>query len=156
MLGTILLLAHYCFEQCLWNIPTPLDQVLDGCIVHMHVKIDTLCEQRWPPEQQPGKKSGHMLYLLCHQGPLRTVCMQQDSDYMCLWPDYHLHHDTTKHSYSGVVKESTGEWNGILLSSFMKVGSVCMKIMDVHMCSVDLMWWLSVTICHIWCFCRVR
>ena len=34
------------------------------------------------PRQQPG----HMLHLLCHQGPLGIVCMQQDSDYVCLWP----------------------------------------------------------------------
>ena len=34
-------------------------------------QIDACCEQRWPPEQHPGKKSEHML----HQGPLGTVCL---------------------------------------------------------------------------------
>ena len=40
----------------------------------MHAKRDALCEQWWPSQQHPGKKSRHMLYLLCHQGPLITVC----------------------------------------------------------------------------------
>ena len=86
----------------------------------------------------PGKKSGHMLHLLCHQDPLGTVCLQQDSDYVCVWPGYHLHHDTANHGYSGIVKESTGEWNGALLSSAMRVGSVCILVMDVHVYGVDL------------------
>ena len=57
---------------------------------------------------------------------------------MCIWPGYHLHHDTAKHGYSGVVKGLTGEWNGALLSSVMQIGSICMKVMDVHMYGVDL------------------
>ena len=126
------------FRSDLRNIPTSVDQVLDGRVVQTHVKIDVLCEQRWPPEQYSGKKSGHMLHLPCHQGPLRTVCLQQDSDHVCLWPGYHLHHDTAKHGYSGVVKESTGEWNDAILSSVMSVGSVCMQLMNVHVYGVDL------------------
>ena len=101
---------HVAFSSGLRNIPTPVDQVLDGRIVQMHVKIDALCKQWWLPEQHPGKKSMHMLHMLRHQGPLGTVCLQQDSDHVCLWPGYHIHHDTAKHSCSGVVKESTGEW----------------------------------------------
>ena len=82
-----------------------------------------------------------MLHLLCHQEPLGTVCLQQDSDHVCLWPDYHLHHDTAEHSYSGVMKEFTGEWNGALLSSvmLMRIGSVYIRVMDIHMCGIDLM-----------------
>ena len=49
---------------------------------------------------------------------------------MCLWPGCNLYHDTAKRGYSGVVKESTGEWNGALLSSVMRVGSVCMYASD--------------------------
>ena len=67
----------------LWNIPTLVDQVLDRRLVQMHVKIDALSEQRWPPEQHSKKKSDHMLHLLCHQGPLGTVCLQQDSNLVC-------------------------------------------------------------------------
>ena len=122
----------------LWNIPTSVDQVLDGRIVQMHVKIDALCEQWWPPKQHLGKKSGHMLHLLCHKGPLGTVYLQQNSDHVCLWPGYHLHHDTAKHDYSDVVKESTGEWDDALLSSVMRVGSVCMLVMVAHVYGVDL------------------
>ena len=94
-----------------------------------------LCEQRWPPEHHLGKKS---LHLLCHQEPLGTVYLQQDSDHVCLWPGYHLHHDTAKHGYSGVVKKQTGEWNGALLLLVMRVGSICMRVMDVHVYGVDL------------------
>ena len=36
------------------------------------------------------------------------------------------------------MKKSTGEWNGALLSSVMRVGSVCMRAMDVHMYGIDL------------------
>ena len=75
-----------------------------------------------------------MLHLLCHQGPLGTICLQQDSGHVCLWPGYHLHHDTIKHGHSGVVKESTGEWNDAVL----RVVSVCLQVMDVHVYSVDL------------------
>ena len=58
---------------------------------------------------------------------------------MYLWPGYNSHHETSKHGYSGVVKELTGEWNGTLLSSVMRVGSVCMQLMDVHMYGIDPM-----------------
>ena len=130
-----------CSAQCissLWNISTSVCQVLDGRVVQTHVKTDTLCEQRWPPEHHPGKKSGHTLYLQCHQGTLGTVCLQKDSNHVFLWPCYHLHHDTVKHGYTGIMKESTGGWDGALLSSVMRVGSVCMRVMDVHVYGVDL------------------
>ena len=137
MLGTVYRWCVADFSSDLWNIPTPIDQVLDGHIVQSHVKIDALCEQWWLPKQHPGKKSRHMLHLLCHQGLLGSVCLQQDSDHVCLWPGYHLHHDTTKHDYSGVLKEFSGDWNGALLSSVMRVGSVCMRVMDIHVFSID-------------------
>ena len=57
---------------------------------------------------------------------------------MFLWPRHHLQYDTAKHGYSGVVKESTGEWKGALLSSLMRVGSVLLRVMDVHVYGVDL------------------
>ena len=50
----------------------------------------------------------------------------------------YLHHETAKHGYPGIVKEATGEWNGILLSSVMRLGSVCMRVKDVHVYSIDL------------------
>ena len=163
---TVSRLCVAAFSSGLWNIPTPLDQVLDGRMVQMLVKIDTLCEQQWLPKQ-----------LLCHEGPLETICLQQDSDHMCIWPDYHLHHDIGKHGYSGILTESTGEWNGALLSSVIRVGSVCMWVMDVHVYIVDLMSIIFqsafahdtqalpqascyggtpvTTRGHIWCSCRV-
>ena len=123
------------FNSGLWNIPSLIDQVLDSHVVHMHVKIDAMCKQQWSHSE---KKSGHMLHLLCHQGPLRTVCLLQDSNHMCLWSGFHLYQDTTKHGYSDVMKESTGKWNDTLLSSVMRVGSVCMQEMDIHVYCIDL------------------
>ena len=92
-------MAHFLY------IPTPVDKVLDGRVVQTHVNIDASFEQWWLPEQYPRKKCGHNLHLLCRQGSLGTVCLQQKSDHVCLWPAYHLHHDNAKHSYSGLVKE---------------------------------------------------
>ena len=47
-------------------------------------------------------------------------------------PLYHLHHDTAKQGYSGVMKESTGERNGTLLSSVMRIDSVYMLVTNIH------------------------
>ena len=57
---------------------------------------------------------------------------------MWLWPGYNLHQDTAKHG-SGVVKVLTGEWNDALLSSVMRVGFVCMRVMDIHVYGIDLL-----------------
>ena len=48
---------------------------------------------------------------------------------------FHLHHDTAKLGYS-VVKESTGQWNGAVLSSVMRVDSVCMRVVNVNVYGV--------------------
>ena len=96
---------------------------------------------------------------------------------MCLWPGYHLHQNTTKHGYSGVMKElKRVEWRCVVFSD--DLGSVCVRVMDVHLYSVDLvtiifwsaftydiqappqaLWcegpWIR-TYSHIWCFCRVN
>ena len=179
MLGTMYRWCVAAFSSDLWNVPTSIDHVLDGHIIQMHIKIDTLCKQWWPPKQHSGKKSGHMLlHLLCHRGPLLTICLHQDSDHVCLWPGYCLHHDTAKHSYSGVVIELTGELNDALLCSVMRVGPVCMRVMNVNVYGIDLVniiFWSAFphdtqappqaswcggppvsTRCHIWCFCRVK
>ena len=42
-----------------------------------------------------------------------------------------------EHHYSGVMVKSTGEWNGALLSTVMRVCSVFMWVMDLHMYSID-------------------
>ena len=47
-----------------WCAAAFCDQVLDGHKVQMHIKIDALCKQQWPPKQHPGKNSGYMLHLL--------------------------------------------------------------------------------------------
>ena len=134
MLGTMYRWCVAAFSSGLWNIPTPVDQVLDGRVIQTHVKIDAFCEQRWPTKQYLGKKSGHMLHLLCHQGPLGTVCLQQDSDQVWLWPGYHLHHDidTVNHGYSGVVKESTRVvWCSVV---FGDESRFCLYASDGHTC----------------------
>ena len=53
MLGTMYRWCVDAFNTGLWNIPTPVDQVLHGRVIQTHVKIDTLFEQWWPPEQHP-------------------------------------------------------------------------------------------------------
>ena len=63
------------------------------------------------------KKSRQMLHLLCYQGPLGTVCFQQDSDQVFLWPGYHLHHGTAKHSYGALVSWKSRLTNSLALSN---------------------------------------
>ena len=125
-----------CFQQ--WSVEhshthRPGSGWLHSTHIHTHqyrhiVQAVVLPEQHW------GKKFRSLLHLLCHQGPIGTICLQQDSDHVCLWPGYHLHHHTTKHGYSGIMKE----WNGSLLSSMMRIGSVFMQVMDVHVYGIDL------------------
>ena len=117
-------------SSCLLYIPTHVDRVLDGHIVQTHVKIETLCVQQWPPKQNLGKKLRHMLHLLCHQGQLGTVCS----------PAFRSRVPLARLPFiSGYHPErllwSTGEWNGALLSSVMRVGSLCMwvQVYDVHL-----------------------
>ena len=59
-------------------------------------------------------------------------------NHVCLWIGYQLLYDAVRHGYFGVVKESTGEWKGALFSSVMRVGSVCVRRIDVHLYGVDL------------------
>ena len=68
MSGTLYPWCVAAFSNGTWNIPTLVNQVLDGRLVQTYVNINALCEQRWSPEQHPEKKSGHMLHLLFHQG----------------------------------------------------------------------------------------
>ena len=66
MLGIMYRWCVAAFSSDLWNIPTQVDQVMDGRVAQTNVNIDALCQQIWPPEQHEGKKSEHMLHLLCH------------------------------------------------------------------------------------------
>ena len=45
MLVTMYQWCVVAFSSDLWNIPTLVDQVLDGRVIQAHVKIDALCEQ---------------------------------------------------------------------------------------------------------------
>ena len=130
------------------------------------------------PEHHPEKKSGHMLHLLYHQGPLGTICLQQDSDHVCLWPGYHLNHDTVKYGYSGVVKESTGRvvWRSVVITDetrfclYSSEGRTrvrrrfgerhlteCIGPRHTGSTSVFMVWRPSVTTRgDILCFCRVK
>ena len=44
MLGTVYRWCVAAFSSVLWNILTPVGQVLDGRVVQTHVKIDALCK----------------------------------------------------------------------------------------------------------------
>ena len=158
------------FNSGLWNIATPIEQVLDGRVVQTHVKINALCKQRWPSQQHPRKNSGHVLHLLCHQGPLGPVACSRTQNTSASGQDTTLYHETAKHGYSGVVKESTGcDENMLCLYA-------CMRVLDIHVHGVDLVsvifrsafahdtqappqasWCVGaivITRGRIWCFCR--
>ena len=105
-----------CWAQCISGVLL-LSEVVCGIFPHpqMHIKMDTL----WPSEQHPGKKC-------C------TCCVTKDN-----WEPSACSRTQitcpsgkattyTKHGYSG------GKWNGTLLSSVMREGSVCVQVMDIH------------------------
>ena len=47
---------------------------------------------------------------------------------MCLWPGYHLHHDTAKHGYSGVVRVKWRvEWRSVV---FIDESRFCLYASD--------------------------
>ena len=131
MLGTMYQSCVAAFNSCLWNVPIPIDQVLDDRIVQMHVKI---AGSGGHPNSIQGRNPGtccnccitkdHWEPSACSRTQI-TCASGQATTY------------TTKHGYSGVVKEETGERNGTLLSSVMRVGSVCMWMMDVHIYNID-------------------
>ena len=57
-------------------VKAALDQLLDGCRVQTHVKINALCLAAVTARTASmGKQSGRMLHLLCHQGQLGTVLL---------------------------------------------------------------------------------
>ena len=136
MLGTMYRWSVTDFSSSLWNIPAPVDQVLDDRVVQIYVKIDALCEQEWPPEQQPGKKSGprctcyvikvHWKTSACSRTQIMYASGQATTYTM-----------TPLSMATGIVEESTGEWNFALFSSVFRVGSVCMRVMDLYMNGID-------------------
>ena len=84
------------------------------------------------------EKSEHILHPAVSPRTIRNSLLAAELGSRVRLSDYHLHHDTAKHGYSGVVKESTGEWNGALLYSVKRVGSVCVRVMNVDEYGVDL------------------
>ena len=94
MLGTMYRWNVAAFNSGLWNIPTPADQVLNSCIVQMHVKIDALCGQQWQARPHPWNKSGYLLDLLLSPRTIGNRLLQQDSDYIYVRSDFHFLHDT--------------------------------------------------------------
>ena len=132
MLRTMYRWCVAAFISGLWNIPIPIDQVLTSHKVQMHVKTDALCKQQWPPKQHPGKKSRHMLHLLCHQGPLGTVCLQQDSNRMCLWLGYPLtpRHFQARLLWSHERVDWRVEWRSVIFNE----SRFCLYASDVRTC----------------------
>ena len=85
--------------SALWNIPTPIDQVMEGRVVQTHVKIDALCEQQWEEIQV------HVTPAVSPR-TIGNACLQQDSEHVCFLPGHQIYHDTTKHGYYGVMLSS--------------------------------------------------
>ena len=73
------------------------------------------------PRSTDARQDRHMLHLLSSR-IIGNRLLAAELDHVCLWPGFHLHHDTVKHGYSGILEKSTGEWNGALLSSVTRVG----------------------------------
>ena len=130
MLGTIYRWRVAAFSSSLWT--TSVAQIPDGRLVQMHVKIDALCEQQWRPNSIQGRNPGtcctccvskdHWELSACSR-ILITCVSGQATTYA---------NDTSKYGYSDAVKESTEEWNDPLLSSVMRVGSVCKRVLYTH------------------------
>ena len=60
-------LHHFLIKQPFFHSGVNPIAVFDwNYIVQMHVKISAFYEQRWLPELHPGKKSRHVLHLLCY------------------------------------------------------------------------------------------
>ena len=81
------------FSSGLWNIVTPLDQILDGRVIQTDVKI--------------GARTASREEIREHVAPAvskKDSLLATGSDHVYLWPGYHLHHDTAKQGYSDVVK----------------------------------------------------
>ena len=127
----------YCFQHGLWNIPILVDQVLESRLLQTQVKIDALCKQHWPPEQYPGKKFGNMLHLLCRQGSLGIVCLQHDSDYVCLWPGYSTTYTMTPRIlWCRERVDRRVKWRSVVFSDESRF---CLYAsMDVHVHGVNL------------------
>ena len=114
MLGTVYRWCVAAFSSGLWNIPIPIDQVLDGYVIQMHIKMDALRKQWWPPEQHPGKKSiapavsprisGNHLLAARLGSCLPLARLPLTSWHRQAWLLW-------------CCEKVTGEWNGTLLSS---------------------------------------
>ena len=84
------------------------------------------------PEQHPGKKSRHMLHLLCHQVPFGNRLLASVlRSHIPLARLSYLHKDTAKQGDSGVVKELTGEWKGGTVV-FSDESRICLYESDGH------------------------
>ena len=120
------------FSSGLWNIPTPVDQVLDDRLVQTRVKIDIIVRAAvaartaskeeirayGAPDVSPRIIENCLLTagLTSRETLAMLPFTPRQRQARLLW----------------LLKESTGEWNGALLSSVMRVGSVCMRIMDTY------------------------
>ena len=131
-----------CWVQCIGGVSL-LSAVVCGTFPHLQTRFWKAAQYRRTSRSThfassggrlnniQGRNPGTCCTCCVTKGPLGTVCLQQDSDHLCLWPGYHLHQDTAKHGYLDVVKVSSGEWSGALLSSGMRVGPVYVRLMDV-------------------------
>ena len=136
MLGTMYRWCVVAFSSVLWNTPSFVDQVPGGRIVQTHVKIDVLCEQRWPLEQHSGKISGHMLHLLCHQGPSEPSACSR-TQITCASGQATTYTTTPPITATLVPLKCHWrvEWRSVVFSG--RVGSICMRVIDVHVYGRD-------------------
>ena len=137
MLGTIYRWCVAAFGSDLWNIPTPTDQVLDGRVIPSQVKIDVSCENSSRPNSIQGRNpetcctcsvtKDHWEPSACSKTQI-TCAYGQATNYTSIPPS------TATWCHERV--DWRVEW--ALFSSVLRVCSVCMRVMDIHLYSVDL------------------
>ena len=121
MLGTVYQWYVTAFSSGLWNIPTPINKVLDSRVVQMHVKIDTLFKQWWLPKQHPA--AGRML-----AAGLRSCASDQASTYTTTHPSKATLVSWQNRLKSGMALCCLQWWEQVL----------SMRVMDVDVYGVDL------------------
>ena len=150
---------------------------IQGRVVQTHVKIDELCEQRWPPEQHLGKKSGYhvepsvslrtignrlLAAGLRSRVPLARLPLTPQHQARVLWflerVDWRVdwRPDVCSYENSSYLCASDGRTRLRRRYDERRLPE-CIHPRHTGLISGFMVWGTSVTSRgHIWCFCRVK
>ena len=99
-------------------------QGLDGHVIQMHIMINALCEQRGHPNSIKGRNPDTHC----------TCCATKDH-----WELSACNRTQITCAYDQATTYTmTAPSMDALLSSVMRLGSVCMQVMDIHVYGVDM------------------